>query len=454
MSARVLVVDDIIQNVKLLEAKLQNEYFDVITALSGKEALKILETDLPDIILLDVMMPEMDGFEVCRRIKSNPRTTHIPVIMVTALDQTSKRVEGLEAGADDFLSKPIKDLPLFARLRSLVRLKMLMDELRMREVTVENLKTIEVVKFPLKFDLTAQNTNILLIESSSGCAQRLSSYMDSFAKIDISDGNITDFNLCEYDLIMISLSLPDIDGLRLCSQIKNGEETRHTPLIVLVDEEENDKMVQAMEIGVMDYLVRPVDKNELIARVKSQIRQKMYAESLRENMKRNMEMAITDSVTGLYNRYFLNNYLKNLLCPTNEDRNSVSIIMMDIDFFKKVNDTYGHMAGDEVLVEFAQRIVRNIRTIDLAVRYGGEEFIIILPKSDAAFVKLVAERIRARIEKIPFKISDHSVPINITVSIGVSLSADKYMDGTSLMGSADEALYQAKETGRNKVCGL
>ena len=454
MSARVLVIDDIIQNVKLLEAKLQNEYFDVITALSGKDALKILETDLPDIILLDVMMPEMDGFEVCRRIKSNPRTTHIPVIMVTALDQTSKRVEGLEAGADDFLSKPIKDLPLFARVRSLVRLKMLMDELRMREVTVENLKTIEVVKFPLQFNLAAQSTNILLIESSSSSAQRLSSYMDDFAKVDISDGNITDFNLCRYDLIMISLSLPDIDGLRLCSQIKNCEETRHTPLIVLVDEDENDKMVQAMEIGVMDYLVRPVDKNELIARVKSQIRQKMYAESLRENMKRNMEMAITDSVTGLYNRYFLNNYLKNLLCPTNEDRDSVSIIMMDIDFFKKVNDTYGHMAGDEVLVEFAKRIIRNIRTIDLAVRYGGEEFIIIIPKSDATFVKLVAERIRARIEKIPFKISNHSVPIAITVSIGVSLSADKYMDGTSLMGSADEALYQAKETGRNKVCGL
>jgi two-component system cell cycle response regulator len=135
MTARILVVDDVPANVKLLEARLSAEYFDVLTALSGAEALAICERAQCDIVLLDVMMPDMDGFEVCRRLKSNPATHHIPVVTVTALDQASDRVRGLEAGADDFLTKPVSDIALVARVRSLVRLKMMTDELRMRALT-------------------------------------------------------------------------------------------------------------------------------------------------------------------------------------------------------------------------------------------------------------------------------------------------------------------------------
>src|SRR5277367_1378645 len=135
MTARVLVVDDVAANVRLLEARLSAEYFDVVTAMSGKDALAICERAECDMVLLDVMMPDMDGFEVCRRIKNNPATHHIPVVMVTALDQPADRVRGLEAGADDFLTKPIPELALIARVRSLARLKMVTDELRMRVLT-------------------------------------------------------------------------------------------------------------------------------------------------------------------------------------------------------------------------------------------------------------------------------------------------------------------------------
>ncbi len=135
MTARVLVVDDVPANVKLLEARLSAEYFDVTTASNGIDALALCERAECDIILLDVMMPELDGFEVCRKLKSNPHTHHIPVVMVTALDQPSDRVRGLEAGADDFLTKPVTDIALISRVRSLARLKMVTDELRMRAVT-------------------------------------------------------------------------------------------------------------------------------------------------------------------------------------------------------------------------------------------------------------------------------------------------------------------------------
>src|ERR1700726_3036164 len=124
MTARVLVVDDVAANVRLLEARLSAEYFDVVTAMSGKDALAICERAECDLVLLDVMMPDLDGFEVCRRLKANPTTHHIPVVMVTALDQPSDRVRGLEAGADDFLTKPVSDIALVARVRSLTRLKM------------------------------------------------------------------------------------------------------------------------------------------------------------------------------------------------------------------------------------------------------------------------------------------------------------------------------------------
>src|SRR4249920_4018121 len=135
MSARILVVDDVPANVKLLEARLSAEYFDVMTASNGTEALAICARAECDIILLDVMMPDIDGFEVCRRLKSNPATHFIPVVMITALDSPADRVRGLEAGADDFLTKPVSDIVLMARVGSVMRPKMMTDELRMRAIT-------------------------------------------------------------------------------------------------------------------------------------------------------------------------------------------------------------------------------------------------------------------------------------------------------------------------------
>src|SRR5690606_23282367 len=171
MTARILVVDDVPANVKLLEARLLAEYFEVLTASNGAEALDICERGNVDVVLLDVMMPGMDGFEVCRRLKSDPATQHIPVVMVTALDQVSDRVRGLEAGADDFLTKPANDLQLMTRVKSLVRLKSLTDELRLRASTTRAIGIEELLSRRASIDET--QPTVLLVDDKSHSVDRI-----------------------------------------------------------------------------------------------------------------------------------------------------------------------------------------------------------------------------------------------------------------------------------------
>jgi len=171
MTARVLVVDDLPANVKLLEARLSAEYFDVITAYNGRDAIAVCERAECDIVLLDVMMPDMDGFEVCRRLKSNPATHHIPVVMVTALDQPSDRVRGLEAGADDFLTKPVTDVALVSRVRSLARLKMVTDELRMRAVTSKEIGIESAEREAIAE--TGRNGRVLIVDDRVSSYERI-----------------------------------------------------------------------------------------------------------------------------------------------------------------------------------------------------------------------------------------------------------------------------------------
>ena len=450
MTARVLVVDDIPSNVKLLEAKLAAEYFEVITAMNGEQALARVASDDPDIILLDVMMPGMDGFEVCRRIKSNSKTTHIPIVMVTALDQPSDRVTGLDAGADDFLTKPVDDMALFARVRSLVRLKMMTDELRMREETGQSMGLTDASETMFDPDPSGR---ILIVEDRPESVAWFRGALESKNKVaDIAtfDEALVSARSGDFDLIVVSLGIRGFDGLRLCSHLRSLAEIRNTPILVLVSEGENRKLAQALDMGVNDYLMRPVDRNELLARVKTQLRKKRYADKLRHNMQLSLEMAITDQLTGLHNRRYMARHLETLM-KNASDAKPISFLIMDIDYFKRVNDNYGHDVGDEVLREFAARVAANVRGIDLACRYGGEEFVVVMPDTDAGFAYTVAERLRQSIELTPFPINRAPHKINITASIGIASSSGAGDDSDKLLYRADQALYRAKREGRNRV---
>jgi two-component system, cell cycle response regulator len=451
MSARVLVVDDILSNVKLLEARLTAEYFEVVTAYSGAEALAKIEDAQPDIVLLDVMMPGMDGFECCRRIKANPNTAHIPVVMVTALDQSSDRVAGIEAGADDFLTKPVDEAALFSRVRSLVRLKMMTDELRMRESTGQSMGLLDPTSI---LTSAAGSGRILIIEDRADSIAWMNGALEpehEVSAVDTFEEALVRVRGGDYDLIIVSLGVRGFDGLRLCSQLRSLPQGRHVPILVIVSDGDRRKLNQALEMGVNDYLTRPIDKNELVARVRTQLRKKRYADHLRHNVQLSLEMAITDQLTGLHNRRYMSRHLDNLIAQAKTTGRPLAFLILDIDFFKAVNDTYGHDVGDEVLREFAKRISANIRGIDLACRYGGEEFVVVMPDTDVAFAYTVAERLRQYIETTPVEISCAPDVLNVTVSIGIAKWDGDTDSAEALLHRADQALYSAKRTGRNKV---
>jgi two-component system, cell cycle response regulator len=452
MTARVLVVDDVPANVKLLEARLSAEYFDVITAMSGEEALTICERAECDLVLLDVMMPDMDGFEVCRRLKTNPATQHIPVIMVTALDQPSDRVRGLEVGADDFLTKPIPEMALTARVRSLSRLKMLTDELRMRAVTSRDIG-IDSPEREAIAD-TGRGGRILIVDDRPGSYERISGVLTEEHTVELeANPNEALFRAADgnYDLLIVSLGLENFDALRLCSQVRSIDRTRNLPILAVTDPDNGARMVRGLEIGVNDYLMRPIDKNELLARARSQIRKRRYTERLRDNVQLSIEMAITDALTGLFNRRYMESHLGTLIEQAISRGKPLTALVLDIDFFKSVNDTHGHDAGDDVLREFALRIKRSIRGIDLASRYGGEEFVVIMPETDMAVAAMVAERLRRRIAADPFAIQQGAGTIPVTISIGIAAMRGKDDNAASILKRADQALYQAKRDGRNRV---
>jgi len=452
VSARILVVDDVPANVKLLETRLSAEYFDVLTAASGTEALQICQRSECDIILLDVMMPDMDGFEVCRRLKSNPATHFIPVVMVTALDSTADRVRGLEAGADDFLTKPVSDVVLIARVRSLTRLKMMSDELRTRAIT-----SLEIgVQAPERSAVadTGKGGRILFVDDRPSSYERLAPLLAAEHSVDLETNPAEAlFRAVEgnYDLLIVSLDLNNFDGLRLCSQARSLERTRHVPILAIADPEHNTRLLRGLEIGVNDYLLRPVDKNELLARARTQIKKRRYTDHLRDNFQNSIEMAITDALTGLHNRRYMESHLATLAEQASARGKPLALMMLDIDYFKSINDNYGHDAGDDVLREFAVRIRKSIRGIDLACRYGGEEFVIVMPETDMHVAGVVAERLRRAIASEPFAIHKGAKRIEVTISIGLSTLEKKGEPISDVLKRADNALYRAKHDGRNRV---
>lgn len=455
MSGRILVVDDTASSRVLLKARLAAAFYTVILAESGAEALRLAEENEPDIVLLDVKMPDIDGFEVCRRLKANPHLAHIPVIMVTASASEAEKLRGLRAGADDFLTKPFSELSLLARIRNLLRMKLMFDELRLRGETIRALGLPDIAELPAKG--AKRVTRILTVAADPLVAD---TWAQALAR-QLSARTATAQGVADA-LAAVTSSLPDAvvvdqeigaetDGRRLVSILRARPETRRSVILFVAGEGRQDLAAQALDLGASDTLIRPFEMAELVTRTSTQLARKHLSDRLRESIREGLMMAAIDSLTGLFNRHYALRHLRAMLARAGESGRPVAALMLDLDGFKAINDTHGHLAGDAVLREFARRLQENVRGVDLVARLGGEEFLVVMPDVDASVALSVAERIRKAVERPEFRLGEGEGSVRVTVSIGVGLSEPGETDSEALIRRADAALYASKNAGRNRV---
>ncbi|MEL7113234.1 MAG: response regulator, partial [Pseudomonadota bacterium] len=347
MTARILVVDDIEANRRLMRAKLEARYYAVALASGGEEALQKATQEQPDIILLDVMMPGMDGFEVCRRLKSNLATRHIPVVMLTALTDIDDRLRGLEAGADDFLSKPIEDFALFARLEALMRYILVASELRNRG----SAKISQGHFSDFEQELLDRPSNILVIDQNEKEARRIVDALQTIGHTAQTwqEANASGIKFRGLDLVLIALSDQSHDALKLCANLRTLREAKDFSIVVTCRPEDQKLAIEALRIGAFDIVYAPLDMLELQARIRTQTRRKRYIDILRRRVDRGLELSVVDHLTGLYNRRYMLERLQLWMRRSAQSGKPVSIAAFDIDHFKVINDAHGHEAGDQVL---------------------------------------------------------------------------------------------------------
>jgi two-component system cell cycle response regulator len=397
----------------------------------------------------------MDGYEVCRRLKADRSTEHLPVVMVTALGETTERVRGLEAGADDFLTKPVDDETLLARVRALVRLKRLLDEWRLRAETTHQLGVSAGALPP-----SVRGARALVVDDSATDLERITAALAAEGiEATVEHSTAAGFERmtrAPVDLVIVNLLGGVDDPLRFASRLRADGTTREVPLLLVADEAHRHLLHRGFELGANDYIVKPIDQNELRVRARNQIRRKLYQDRLRADLAYSISLALTDPLTGLHNQRYLRGHLRSLIGSVRSAGGMVSALMIDLDHFKRINDQFGHPAGDAALRLVAGAIRGNVRLFDTVARYGGEEFVVVMPGASLPDAVAAAERLRRAIAAIEFRPAPEAPTLPLTASIGVAtltVSGDLIDDAPDdrLLRRADEALYEAKRDGRNRV---
>jgi two-component system cell cycle response regulator len=324
----------------------------------------------------------------------------------------------------------------------------MMEELRVRESICERFGDRDA---PAAED--AGPARILIVDDDEFAAAKMSETLLPIANSVASASSCAEALLLAVDteLIIASLSIPGSDALRLVTQCRANEAFRQLPILLIAEDRDLPRLAKGLDLGANDYLIRPVDRNELLARTATQVRRKRLQDRLQESYRRSLALALTDELTGLYNRRYLDAHLDELIERVHQDGISAAVLMFDIDHFKQVNDTHGHAAGDDVLKELAARTVNSVRSVDLVTRWGGEEFVVVMPETDLAIAAAVAERLRAAVAREPFTVKEGGKNLPVTISIGVTAATERGDDRDKIMKRADAALYTAKTRGRNCV---
>ena len=426
--ARILIVDNDPRNRKLLEAMLRPEGYVTRSISSAEDALESIALEAPDLIVLDVMMPGIDGYELTSNLKANGATSHIPIIMITAQSDRAARLAGLDAGAEEFLTKPVERSELWLRVRNLLRLKSFGDFLRNYNRILEQqvqTRTIDLQRFRTAMDATADGIFLISRESMQ------------FVEVNATACTLFGYSRAElFALGPVVLGRSSVEELEtLYDEIIAGRGSRE-----IIELQLQRKDGSSLEIEVHQQ-AQSTDTNWIIVAVVRDITER------KESQKRLLHLAHYDALTGLPNRTLFYETLARTLSNATAQGSLIAVVFLDLDHFKNVNDTLGHACGDELLRQVSQRLVQCVRVRDTVGRLGGDEFALILQLRNGLHgATLVASKIRDTLRQ-PFMLANHEVVIS--ASIGITLYPDDAVDPQTLIKFADTAMYRAKQAGRD-----
>ena len=457
MIGRVLVVDDVAANRIIMKVKLEAAGYIPVVAASGAACLAACARDVPDLILVDVTLPDMSGVDLLRRLRADPATSAVPIVMLTANRTGDLRVAAFRAGADDFFYKPLDDQVLLARIRHFMRAGDQIEGFDAANKTAIALfglaEQAPVFYAPGTVAIVAQRN-----ETAVRLRRMIAAHLPDRIVIMSADealieglksGAAPDVFLIEADVGGAA------GGLRLMSELRSRTNTRHAAISIMVPDAAHVGAGMAFDLGANDVVNAALCAEEIALRLIRQLLRKREADAKRASVQDGLRLAMIDPLTGLHNRRYGIAQLSAIAERSHKDGSGFAVMVVDLDRFKSVNDRWGHAAGDAVLVEVADRLARNLRNGDLLARIGGEEFLIALPDTALPEARSIAERLCLAVHAELVRLADN-IEIRVTVSIGLAISLAQavpmIVDSVSdIVDRADQALLIAKSEGRNQV---
>ncbi|MGX9357215.1 diguanylate cyclase [Roseobacteraceae bacterium S113] len=464
MSGHIMIVDSVPTNRIVLKVKLSSAYYETTQAASAEDALTQARRTKPSAILLGDVNG-MDNAQLVKRFRQDPQLAQLPLLVLLSSRDPQARLDALRAGADDVVSKPIDDVVLLARLRSLQRAREAEQELSLRESTHAALGLAEApgafgargrVAFLID-DADRRPVIDTLIADTSHATMTITPKDVLSGMFDIPQAIVPD--------LFVMVLREDAEtglGQQILPELRSRSATRHAAVLVVAPDAARRSAATMLDMGAND-LVREGDlsRDEMLWRIDKLVSGKHKADRLRRTTQNGLRAAVTDPLTGLYNRRYALPHLTRMVETARGTGRRFAVMVADLDFFKAINDQYGHPVGDAVLRDVAQRLRDQLRAVDMVARLGGEEFLIVMPETSRRAAKATAQRLCRLIGDHPFLVDHRSKAISATISIGIAMSHRPILsdapglpaqeEAETLLSEADRALYGAKAHGRNTV---